>query len=260
MDFVRRLLGLLAAAVVLVVFVSITVRLTPGGPFDVSANKSLPPPLVRALKEKYRLDEPLWQQFAHYVGDLLRGDLGPSFRLRNRAAADLLANWLPTALQLLGWALSVMQLMPALVWLLFLRLVLFAFIQHRPWTLFAVISLGWLLPRLAGLISEGWQARPVERSVVTHGLGLVAAALAWGAAGTTLMLGALGFLGVGMSPPAPELGMMIAESFRAFLHPHVLLSAATALILVPYFWLLLADTLLTCLGVEQRTAWLWLTR
>lgn len=160
----------------------------------------------------------------------------------------------------LAWPLGVMQLMPGLVWLLLWWLMLQPFTRSTG-ALSILIGLGWLLPRLVGLISEGWQARPAGRSVAVHGVGLAATALAWGVAGTVLTLATLSFLGLGIDPPTPEMGIMVSESFAGLRqYPVPALSAAAALIVLPYFWLLLAGTLLEHLGVEQRMAWLWLIR
>jgi hypothetical protein len=39
--------------------------------------------IVEALNEKYHLDDPLFKQYTDYMGDLLHGNLGPSFKFRD---------------------------------------------------------------------------------------------------------------------------------------------------------------------------------
>ena len=76
---------LLQAIPVLLVVITVTfflVRAAPGGPF--SAEKAVPPEVVRALEAQYQLDLPVWQQYLGYLDDLLHGDLGPSFRYPGR--------------------------------------------------------------------------------------------------------------------------------------------------------------------------------
>jgi oligopeptide transport system permease protein len=72
----------------------------PGGPFDFAGDRSLPPSVVANLKRKYHLDWPLWKQFAAWIWDLMRGDLGPSFRYRSLTVNDLLKQTFPVSLQL----------------------------------------------------------------------------------------------------------------------------------------------------------------
>jgi ABC-type dipeptide/oligopeptide/nickel transport system permease component len=66
---VRRLLWLF----VVVFFVSIITfafaHAVPGGPF--SGEKKLPKPTLAQLEKKYKLDDPVWQQYLNYMGDIL---------------------------------------------------------------------------------------------------------------------------------------------------------------------------------------------
>jgi len=73
-------------------------RTAPGGPFD--QERALPPQIEASLRARYHLDEPLIQQFARYAGDLVRGDLGPSFRYRNRSVNEIIAQSAPVSLTL----------------------------------------------------------------------------------------------------------------------------------------------------------------
>src|SRR3990172_5353980 len=50
----------------------------PGGPFD--RDKELPPPVRANLERKYGLDDPLHEQYFHYLGNLVQGDLGISLQ------------------------------------------------------------------------------------------------------------------------------------------------------------------------------------
>src|SRR5690625_6440227 len=59
------------------------IRLAPGGPFDQERN--VPPEVMANLHAQYNLDAPVLRQYVDYLGDLLRGDLGPSFRYTTRS-------------------------------------------------------------------------------------------------------------------------------------------------------------------------------
>ena len=70
-------------------------RFLPGGPFD--REKALPPEILRNIEARYRLDEPVWVQYASYVGGLARGDFGPSYKYVGRDVGDILAEALPVS-------------------------------------------------------------------------------------------------------------------------------------------------------------------
>jgi oligopeptide transport system permease protein len=87
---------LLQAIPVLLVVISVTFMLihsAPGGPF--SAEKAVPPEVARALEAQYNLDQPLWQQYISYLGDVIQGDFGPSFKYSGRTVNELIAAGLP---------------------------------------------------------------------------------------------------------------------------------------------------------------------
>jgi len=65
----------------------------PGGPF--TREKPLEPAIIAALNEKYHLDDPLFKQYTDYMGDLLRGDFGPSFKFRGRTVNELIGAGFP---------------------------------------------------------------------------------------------------------------------------------------------------------------------
>lgn len=91
----------LEAVPTLLVLVTVTfflIRLAPGGPF--SSEMNVPPEVKAAIEAKYRLDQPLVQQFGGYLGDLLRGDLGPSFKYKDFTVNDLVNAAVPVSLRL----------------------------------------------------------------------------------------------------------------------------------------------------------------
>ena len=66
---------------------------TPGGPFDSA--KRIPPAIQHSIEAKYHLNDPLWQQYARYLSDLARGDLGPSYQYRDTSVNELIRQGLP---------------------------------------------------------------------------------------------------------------------------------------------------------------------
>tara|TARA_R110002020_G_scaffold48370_5_gene137930 strand:- start:47 stop:964 length:918 start_codon:yes stop_codon:yes gene_type:complete len=71
----------------------VLLRAAPGGPFD--AEKAAPPEVEAALAAQYRLDQPLPMQYLHWLADVGRGDLGPSFQYPDYTVNELLAASLP---------------------------------------------------------------------------------------------------------------------------------------------------------------------
>ena len=99
----RRLIGAIPTLFIIVTVAFFLIRVAPGGPFHLE--RPLDPQVMENLLRVYHLDKPLWQQFLLYLGNLLRGDLGPSFVYRDFSVGDLLASGLPVSMQLGGAAL-----------------------------------------------------------------------------------------------------------------------------------------------------------
>jgi|TARA_B110000967_G_scaffold25945_1_gene23736 oligopeptide transport system permease protein len=99
---------LLQAIPVLLIVISATFMLVhsaPGGPF--SAEKSVPPEVIAALEAQYNLDQPLWQQYISYLGDVVQGDFGPSFKYSGRTVNELIAAGIPATAELALYAMLV---------------------------------------------------------------------------------------------------------------------------------------------------------
>jgi oligopeptide transport system permease protein len=94
----RRLAAVLPTLLVIVTLAFIVVRLAPGGPFD--AEQSLPPEIKANLERAYGLDQPLIQQYLHYLGAVLHGDFGPSLKYRDLSVRALIGAGLPVSLTL----------------------------------------------------------------------------------------------------------------------------------------------------------------
>ena len=77
-----RLLQAIPVLLGVITITFILIHSAPGGPF--SADKAVPPEVLIALEEKYDLNLPLWQQYFGYIGDLISGDFGPSFKYPGR--------------------------------------------------------------------------------------------------------------------------------------------------------------------------------
>ncbi len=110
MYFVRRILFAIPLLLIISALAFVLVRLAPGGPFDRERAPSSPE-IERYLNAKYHLDEPMWKQYARYLGDLARGDFGVSLKYRNHTVNDIIAQGLPVSMTLgvlaFGFAIGV---------------------------------------------------------------------------------------------------------------------------------------------------------
>jgi peptide/nickel transport system permease protein len=86
------------------------VHLTPGDPALLALGEQASPQEVRALRQELALDRPLPEQYAIWLGRVVRGDLGRSIRNRQpvtRVVLERLPATLELGLTALGWALLV---------------------------------------------------------------------------------------------------------------------------------------------------------
>lgn len=93
-----------------VLWIAITVcffilRLAPGGPFD--GERPLPQTVKNNLAAHYNLDKPLVSQYLLYVGNVAKGDLGPSFITEDFSVSEQIAIGLPYTIKLGGLAFIV---------------------------------------------------------------------------------------------------------------------------------------------------------
>ncbi|MER7070260.1 ABC transporter permease [Terrabacter sp. NPDC000476] len=75
---VRRAGRLLVSLWVLVTLSFLMIHLVPGDPVRAALGMTAPTELVEAKRQALGLDDPLPTQYVHYLGNLLRGDLGES--------------------------------------------------------------------------------------------------------------------------------------------------------------------------------------
>lgn len=76
----------------------IIMHVVPGGPFDTE--KQLPPEIKANIEEKYHLDKPFHEQYLFYLGNLIKGDLGPSYKYTGRSVNDVIKDTFPVSIEL----------------------------------------------------------------------------------------------------------------------------------------------------------------
>jgi len=83
------------ASLVIPTFLGVTflsfllIRLVPGDPIEVRVGeRGIPPERLAQLRHEMGLDQPLWKQFADYIGNVLSGDLGVSLVTQNPVLSE----------------------------------------------------------------------------------------------------------------------------------------------------------------------------
>ncbi|PPC77402.1 oligopeptide ABC transporter permease OppB [Pokkaliibacter plantistimulans] len=98
----KRLIEAIPTLLVLILVSFVLMHAAPGSPF--TGERSLPPEILANIEAKYGLDQPLYVQFFHYLGGLLQGDLGPSFKYKDFSVNELVGQSFPVSAEIGLWA------------------------------------------------------------------------------------------------------------------------------------------------------------
>ncbi|MDR5859079.1 oligopeptide ABC transporter permease OppB [Halomonas eurihalina] len=99
----KRLLQAIPTMLIVITISFFLMRIAPGGPFD--GERALPPEIEANLMAAYHLDEPLPMQYLRYMGNLLQGDFGPSFKYKDFSVTELIMQGFPVSLEIGGLAI-----------------------------------------------------------------------------------------------------------------------------------------------------------
>ena len=94
----RRLITAVPTLFVIITVAFFMMRLAPGGPFD--SDRALPPEIEKNIQAAYDLDKPLVEQYFLYLGRILKGDFGPSLKIRDFSVGELIASGAPASMEL----------------------------------------------------------------------------------------------------------------------------------------------------------------
>ena len=98
--FIKRL-GMMLIAMFFIILVTFTImHAIPGGPF--TSDRKVSEEVEAALNEKYHLDRPLPEQFFEYLGGVLHGDLGPSYKYTGKEVNEFIRTGFPVSAKLGG--------------------------------------------------------------------------------------------------------------------------------------------------------------
>jgi oligopeptide transport system permease protein len=93
--FIKKIIYLIGSLFLLITLTFFLMKALPGDPFE--DEQLLPADTLKALHTHYGLDQPLYVQYGTYLFSLLQGDLGPSFKFKNRTVNDIIAQGFPVS-------------------------------------------------------------------------------------------------------------------------------------------------------------------
>ena len=95
----RRVLQMIPVFFGATLLIFLMVYSLPGDPIAaLFGDKAADPAVVANLRHQYYLDQPLWKQYLHYMGNLFQGDFGTSFT--GRSVTDIMATAFPVTIRL----------------------------------------------------------------------------------------------------------------------------------------------------------------
>lgn len=102
---VKRLLWAVPTLLLIITIAFFLMRIAPGGPF--SKERPLAPEILANLNKVYHLDESLPEQYLRYLGNILQGDFGPSFKYKDFTVNELIGLGFPVSAIIGGIAILI---------------------------------------------------------------------------------------------------------------------------------------------------------
>ena len=99
----RRITASLITLFIIITITFFMMRAIPGGPF--TDEKAIPPFVLEKMMERYHLNDPVYIQYGRYLLNILRFDLGPSYRYEGMTVNELIADSFPVSFEVGALAL-----------------------------------------------------------------------------------------------------------------------------------------------------------
>lgn len=100
-DIAKRLLSLVIVLIIVTFVTFVLIDFLPGDPAVALVGESATPEQVENVRAQLGLDDPLPQRYLNWLGDVLTGDLGRSFRT-GQSVSEALAQRVPVSLELMA--------------------------------------------------------------------------------------------------------------------------------------------------------------
>jgi oligopeptide transport system permease protein len=104
---IQRVIAMLITLFIVATVTFFLAKAIPGGPF--TKEKALPEAVLKNIEAKYHFNDPLWKQYTDYMVNLMKGDLGPSFRYDALTVNDIVRKGFPVS-ALLGFVAILISL------------------------------------------------------------------------------------------------------------------------------------------------------
>jgi peptide/nickel transport system permease protein len=102
----RRVLQFIPVIIATTFLTFILLEVVPGDPIAMMMKEHIDPDVVARVRKEMRLDDPWPVRYVRYIGGVLHGDFGESYKIR-RSVSELLINAFPPTLALTAAALLV---------------------------------------------------------------------------------------------------------------------------------------------------------
>ncbi len=93
----KRIIAGILTTFVLITATFFLMHAIPGGPFSPTEEKNVPVEVLERLNQKYGLDKPVWEQYLIYLGGLLKGDFGISYKQLDVSVNEIIQRGFPVS-------------------------------------------------------------------------------------------------------------------------------------------------------------------
>jgi peptide/nickel transport system permease protein len=87
---IKRLLLVIPTLLGITLVVQLFIVITPGDPARLLAGSQVSEEVVEQLRQEMGLNDPFIVRYGHYIGDLIKGDFGTSYRTKSAVLGDML--------------------------------------------------------------------------------------------------------------------------------------------------------------------------
>src|SRR4029077_20702460 len=89
---ITRIALVLPMIFILLTLVFLLMRVAPGNPVSASLGGHAPPSVIKAISHRLGYDKPVYVQYGHYLGQIIRGNFGTTISDRRSVGSIILVN------------------------------------------------------------------------------------------------------------------------------------------------------------------------
>ncbi len=153
----KRIFEAIPTLLVLITISFFLMRFAPGNPF--SSERPLPPEVMANIEAKYGLDKPVSEQYITYLGNIVQGDFGPSFKYKDFTVNELVVKALPVSAKIGFFAFIFALVMGVTVGTI-------AALKHNTWIDYTIMSTA-----MAGVVMPSFILAPILIYIFSINLG-----------------------------------------------------------------------------------------